>query len=63
MDEDLIIEGIVQLIKKAENSLPNNVINALKKAYSVEERIAKSQIGNILENISIAEKKTIRSFC
>jgi len=62
MDQKNIVEGIVKLIRKAETELPADVINALKKAYDVEEGIAKIQIGAILENIKLA-KNSGRPMC
>jgi len=57
-----IKNGIIQLIKKAETELPTDVINALKKAYGIEEGIAKTQIEAILKNIDLA-KKSGRPMC
>jgi fumarate hydratase subunit alpha len=57
-----IKNGIIQLIKKAETELPTDVINALKKAYEIEEGIAKTQIEAILKNIDLA-KKSGRPMC
>lgn len=62
MDNADIKNGIIQLIKKAETELPTDVINALKKAYRIEEGIAKTQIEAILKNIDIA-KKSGRPMC
>jgi fumarate hydratase subunit alpha len=62
IDSEKIIRGLVQLIQKAENELPNDVVIALKKAYEVEEGVARIQIQNILRNIEIA-KKTKRPLC
>lgn len=62
MDTDKILRGLVELIQKAENELPADVIKALKKAYDDEEGIARIQIHNILKNIEIAEK-TKRPLC
>jgi len=62
MDYENIKIGIVQLIKKAETELPNDVIMALKQAYEIEEGIAKTQIDAILKNIDLA-KKTKRPMC
>jgi len=57
-----IKNGIIQLIKKAETELPTDVINALKKAYEIEEGIAKTQIEAILKNIDLA-KESGRPMC
>jgi fumarate hydratase subunit alpha len=62
MDFDDVIKGIVQLIRKAETELPDDVIKALKDAYKIEEGIAKIQIENILKNVEVA-KKTKRPMC
>ena len=62
MDYDSLVGGLVELIRKAETDLPNDVINALKNSFKVEEGIAKIQIENILKNIDIA-KKTNRPMC
>ena len=62
MDNVDIKNGIIQLIKKAETELPTDVINALKKAYGIEEGIAKTQIEAILKNIDLA-KKSGRPMC
>ncbi|EMR73666.1 fumarase, class I alpha subunit [Thermoplasmatales archaeon SCGC AB-539-N05] len=55
-------EGIVTLIKKAETELPDDVIDALKHAYEIEEGIAKTQIETILKNVDLA-KKSGRPMC
>jgi len=62
MDSDSIENGIVQLIKKAETELPDDVIKSLKKAYKIETGIAKTQIDAILKNIDLA-KKSGRPMC
>ncbi|MCK5258264.1 MAG: fumarate hydratase [Thermoplasmatales archaeon] len=62
VDNADIKNGIIQLIKKAETELPTDVINALKKAYGIEEGIAKTQIEAILKNIDLA-KKSWRPMC
>jgi len=62
MDFDDVTNGIVQLIRKAETELPDDVIKALKDAYKIEDGIAKIQIENILKNVEVA-KKTNRPMC
>jgi len=62
MDFKDIEDGIVELIRKAETELPKDVIDSLKKAYKIEEGIAKTQIDTILKNIDLA-KKTKRPMC
>jgi fumarate hydratase subunit alpha len=62
MDDGKIINGIVQLIKKAETELPEDVIKALKKSYKIEKSVAKIQIEAILKNIDLA-RKSKRPMC
>jgi fumarate hydratase subunit alpha len=62
MDFDDIERGIVELIRKAETELPDDVIKSLKNAYDIEEGVAKTQIDAILKNIDLA-KKTKRPMC
>lgn len=50
------IRSIADLIRKAEIELPDDVVNALRKAESIEEnQVAKSQLQAILKNIEIAK--------
>lgn len=62
MDFNDIEKGIIQLIKKAEIELPEDVISALNQAYKTEKGVAKTQIEAILQNIELA-KKTGRPMC
>ena len=62
MDLKDLEHGIVELIRKAETELPEDVIKALKNAYDIEEGIAKTQIDAILKTIDLA-KKTKRPMC
>ena len=62
MDFGNIEQGIVELIRKAETELPSDVIKALKKAYDLEEGVAKTQIDAILKNIDLA-KNSKRPMC
>jgi fumarate hydratase subunit alpha len=62
MKKDNIENGIITLIKKAETELPQDVIDALKHASTVEEGIAKIQLETILKNIELA-KKSGRPMC
>lgn len=62
MDLKTIKKGIIELIKKAETELPEDVIISLKKAYEVEDGVAKTQIKAILDNIELA-KKSERPMC
>ena len=51
MDFKNIEQGIIEVIRKAETELPEDVIKALEKAYEIEEDIAKTQIDAILKTI------------
>jgi len=62
MNKESIVNGIIQLIKKAETELPKDVINALEDALSKEEGTAKVQLETILKNIELA-KKSQRPMC
>jgi fumarate hydratase subunit alpha len=62
MDLTSIENGIIQLIRKAETELPEDVIRALERAYETEEGIAKTQIEAILKNVALA-KKSQRPMC
>jgi fumarate hydratase subunit alpha len=62
MNKPNIEDGIISLIKKAETELPQDVVNALKNAYDIEEGIAKIQIETILKTIELA-KKSGRPMC
>ncbi|GAB4417298.1 MAG: hypothetical protein OHK0032_13330 [Thermodesulfovibrionales bacterium] len=56
-------DGIVELYRKVASSIPPDVENALKMAYSLEEdSIAKESLGIVLENIRIA-RQTERPIC
>jgi fumarate hydratase subunit alpha len=62
MNDESIVTGIIQLIKKAETELPNDVVNALENAKSKEEGVAKVQLETILKNIELA-KTSKRPMC
>lgn len=62
MDYNNIVEGVVELIRKAVVVLPDDVLKALKQACNTEQGIAKIQLENILKNVEIA-KKTSRPLC
>lgn len=50
-----VVETVVELFKKAEIELPDDVVKALKIAYEQEEsEIAKNTLGAILKNIESA---------
>ncbi len=55
-----IVKALVELIRIAETTLPDDVKKILKKSYRSEKNeIAKMQLRNILENIKIAEEESI----
>lgn len=60
----MIIQDVtIELIRRAETELPNDVISALEDAYEKEtEEIPKTQLKNILENIRLA-KETKTPMC
>ena len=62
MDNYDLVGGVVELIRKAETELPDDVVEALKKAYKIETGVAKTQIDAILTNIDLA-KKSKRPMC
>ena len=62
MNKESIVIGIIQLIKKAETELPEDVVNALEDALYKEEGTAKVQLETILKNIELA-KKSQRPMC
>ena len=55
-------KGIIELIRKAETELPDDVIKALKHALLEEEGIAKVQLETILKNVDLA-KESKRPMC
>ncbi|MEA3255576.1 MAG: fumarate hydratase [Candidatus Altiarchaeota archaeon] len=57
---DLITETVVELLRKAEVSLPGDVEKALKRAYRAEkEEIARMQLKTILDNVRYARMNNI----
>lgn len=57
VDYDDVKLAIVELFKKAETELGEDVVKAIKNAYEKEENeIAKNQLKAILENIDVAGK-------
>ncbi len=54
------MESVVELIRRAETSLPKDVESAIEKAYKREkDEIPRMQLKTILENVKIARKKKI----
>ncbi|WP_292465167.1 fumarate hydratase [Methanolobus sp.] len=64
MTEDIsygiIVNSVVEILKKAQTGLPQDVIDALRKAQAQESSsIAREQLEAILRNIDIAGRKKI----
>lgn len=60
IEREFLIESVVDLLRKAETELPEDVINELKKALEKEESpVAKAQLQAILKNIDIAKKHSV----
>ena len=62
MDEEYIIQGLVDLIFKAETQLPTDVLKALEQAEKKEKGIAKIQLKTMIKNAKIASQ-TKRPIC
>lgn len=62
MDEEYIIQGLVDLIFKAETELPTDVLTALKQAEKRETGIAKIQLQTMIKNAKVASD-TKRPIC
>ena len=60
IDEILVKNTVIELLKDASTKLPQDVKNALQKAYEIEEGPSKSQLEAILKNIKMAEKSSTR---
>ena len=57
--EDLIQTTVVELLRKAETILPQDIKDALQNAYDIEEdELPKVQLKNILDNIQMAEDQS-----
>ncbi|MEJ2242737.1 MAG: fumarate hydratase [Candidatus Bathyarchaeota archaeon] len=53
-----VVENIaIKLLQLAVTKLPQDVKNALQMAYNKENKVGKSQLEAILENVDLAEKK------
>ena len=62
MDEEQIVQGLVDLIFKAETQLPTDVLHALIQAEKKETGIAKIQLQTMIKNAKIASE-TKRPIC
>jgi len=57
ISREKFIRSIADLLRKAEIELPDDVVDALRKAEAAEEsQVAKSQLQAILKNIELAKK-------
>lgn len=57
---DIVVDSVVDILKKAQTGLPQDVIDALRKARSKESSdIAREQLEAILKNIDIAARKQV----
>ncbi len=60
MEYEDVVETVVELFRKAETELSEDVLRALRYAYENEEsEIAKMNLKNILENVEYAKAKSI----
>ncbi|WP_456327595.1 fumarate hydratase [Archaeoglobus sp.] len=60
MEYEDVVETVVELFRKAETELSEDVIKAIKYAYENEEsEIARMNLKNILENIEYAKSRRI----
>ncbi len=57
INRETFIRSIADLLRKAEIELPDDVVDALRKAEAAEEnQVARSQLQAILKNIELAKK-------
>lgn len=57
LDEKLVKDTVVELMRKANTKLPSDILTALKKGYENEKsNIARMQLRAILDNIKLAGK-------
>ncbi len=59
IDETLVKNTVIKLLKDSSTKLPEDVKDALKKAYSLEEGPAKAQLEAILKNVEMAEELSL----
>jgi fumarate hydratase subunit alpha len=62
MSDDEIVRGIVEVIRKAETVLPEDVVHALEEACARESGLARTQLEAILKTIALA-KTSKRPMC
>lgn len=60
IDHDTVVSAVVDILKEAETVLPQDVVDALKKAASGEtSSVAREQLEAILKNIEIAARQEV----
>lgn len=60
ISRETFIRSIADLLQKAEIELPDDVVDALRKAEAIEEnQVAKSQLQAILKNIELAKNHAV----
>ncbi len=59
MDSQELKAEIIDAIRKAATSVPEYIEKELRRAYEIEEGVAKNQIENILKNIKIARENCL----
>ncbi|MCC4772002.1 fumarate hydratase [Methanosarcina sp. DH2] len=60
ISRETFIRSIADLLRKAEIELPDDVVDALRKAEAIEEnQVAKSQLQAILKNIELAKNHAV----
>ncbi len=59
-DYDDVVDTVVQIVRRAETELDDDVVNALKTAYEKEENeMAKTNLENILRNIEVSQREQV----
>lgn len=57
VDYEDVVDTVVQIVRRAETKLDDDVVQALRAAYEKEEnKMAKTNLENILKNIEISEQ-------
>lgn len=57
--KNAVEEAALKLLRKCSTSLPGDVVAALRKAYELEEGVAKVNIGLMIENAELAEREAV----
>lgn len=59
-DYEDVVDTVVQIVRRAETKLDDDVVQALRSAYETEENeIAKTNLENILKNIGSSEENQV----